>query len=166
MDLVYFDDARTSLSAATTQPDFELTEEEKNLLCPPAASSDERYCLCQRTEAESAGERMIQCDVCLDWLHEHCVGLTAEEMLSISHYECPSCSPVPQKRPRPAESDLDIVVAALDLIHKQTAAMLQGQQPRPLCAASLPPVSFKSCASRGAGFESSARKSSLWKVLI
>jgi hypothetical protein len=51
--------------------------------------SDEVYCLCRRPQ--QGDEPMIGCDVCDEWYHFECVGLTLQDAQLIDRYVCPVC---------------------------------------------------------------------------
>lgn len=67
-DIVYFDDQTDKLSLNRTQirSKIELNDEERNLLYPDAPKDDKRFCICNRTEVETSGLTMIECDICKD----------------------------------------------------------------------------------------------------
>ena len=52
-----------------------------------AAVCTERFCLCQQPYDERFF--YLACDVCEDWLHGQCVGITEDEAADIDHYSCP-----------------------------------------------------------------------------
>lgn len=51
--------------------------------------SNEIYCVCRRGYTE--GEFMIECDICDEWYHGECVGITPELAETLRTYECPRC---------------------------------------------------------------------------
>lgn len=51
--------------------------------------SQELYCLCRTPYDES--KFYIGCDICQDWYHGSCVGVTEAESESIDFYTCPRC---------------------------------------------------------------------------
>jgi len=53
---------------------------------------EELYCLCKQPYDES--KFYIGCDVCQDWFHGTCVGITQAEADYIDNYVCPRCSSV------------------------------------------------------------------------
>jgi len=62
------------------------------LLSPLLVQTKERYCICNRTEAEAPDTMMIDCDICKNWFHGECVNLTPEEMEELEFYACPKCT--------------------------------------------------------------------------
>ncbi|CAM4973547.1 unnamed protein product [Rotaria socialis] len=72
-----------------------LAEKLKEFICKDCTSSTQKakerlYCVCQTPYDES--EFYIGCDVCADWLHGSCVGITPEEADKFEVYVCPRCS--------------------------------------------------------------------------
>ncbi|XP_078702586.1 uncharacterized protein LOC144928228 [Branchiostoma floridae x Branchiostoma belcheri] len=57
------------------------------------------FCDCRRPQ--SIG-KMLQCDLCSEWFHFRCIGLSAKEARSkpLEHWECPKYRPPSSKRPR------------------------------------------------------------------
>ncbi|XP_065066194.1 nucleosome-remodeling factor subunit BPTF-like [Rhopilema esculentum] len=53
---------------------------------------EELYCLCKQPYDES--KFYIGCDMCQDWFHGTCVGITQAEADFIENYVCPRCSAV------------------------------------------------------------------------
>ena len=47
-----------------------------------------KFCLCRGPDT---GEFMIQCEECLEWYHESCVGIGQAEAKDIDVYLCPNC---------------------------------------------------------------------------
>ncbi|KAH3737756.1 hypothetical protein DPMN_044350 [Dreissena polymorpha] len=52
------------------------------------AEDEQVYCTCRGIDDESF---MIDCDVCEEWFHGKCVGVTEEQGEKIDLYTCPSC---------------------------------------------------------------------------
>lgn len=54
------------------------------------------YCVCRSTHLP--GEKMLQCDQCHEWFHQHCVGISDEMFQHLArttaHYSCPRCTSV------------------------------------------------------------------------
>jgi len=50
---------------------------------------DKKYCLCNDTYQD--GDFMIACDVCDDWFHGECVGISEEEGIKMEKYICRLC---------------------------------------------------------------------------
>ena len=73
-------------------------------------------CFCGRNNDEVF---MIMCDKCKVWYHGECVGITPEEGENIEEYLCSRCRKVKGKRP--LESDLDILLNAVDSIHAEAS---------------------------------------------
>ena len=46
------------------------------------------FCVCRRA---NDGEAMICCDVCEEWYHLRCIGLTAQEVARLEHFVCARC---------------------------------------------------------------------------
>ena len=46
------------------------------------------FCICRRA---NDGEAMICCDVCEEWYHLRCIGLTSHEVARIEHFVCGRC---------------------------------------------------------------------------
>jgi len=46
------------------------------------------YCICK---GRDDGQFMIACDVCNNWFHGQCVGVSRDQSSSISKYVCPLC---------------------------------------------------------------------------
>ncbi|CAF5037589.1 unnamed protein product, partial [Rotaria magnacalcarata] len=72
-----------------------LAEKLKEFICKGCTSSTQKakerlYCVCQTPYDES--KFYIGCDVCADWLHGSCVGITPEEADKFEVYVCPRCS--------------------------------------------------------------------------
>ncbi|KAJ3078257.1 hypothetical protein HK102_004615, partial [Quaeritorhiza haematococci] len=62
------------------------------------------YCTCRRPDS---GIFMIQCDICREWFHGVCVGITEEEAEAIDVYECKLCIEAKQQE---AETPADEAV--------------------------------------------------------
>ena len=104
-DVLYFDDQK-----------IELNEDERDLLYPNERVSEKRYCFCKRTEEETVGLTMIECDSCHDWFHDMCIGISPEEMQQMEIYCCPSCTSKPTKcikRSQPSNADIELLLTAL-----------------------------------------------------
>ena len=50
--------------------------------------NEQVYCMCRGIDD---GSFMIACDVCEEWFHGKCVGVTEEQGEEIDLYTCPSC---------------------------------------------------------------------------
>lgn len=55
-----------------------------------------RFCLCQRPANPDIP--VILCDVCNEWLHLECVGLSMESANQIESYKCPKCLSQPKNQ--------------------------------------------------------------------
>jgi len=72
------------------------------------------YCLCRQPYEEEVF--MIACDVCDDWFHGKCVGVTERKAQTLKTYVCPPCSnrgPTGQKR-SVVKADEDVEVNVED----------------------------------------------------
>jgi len=60
----------------------------------PDGDEDERelYCLCQ--QPYNVDTSMISCDLCGEWYHMRCVGVTQTQARSLRKYSCPICAAV------------------------------------------------------------------------
>lgn len=60
----------------------------------PDGNEDERelYCLCQ--QPYNVDTSMISCDLCGEWYHMRCVGVTQTQARSLRKYSCPICAAV------------------------------------------------------------------------
>lgn len=60
----------------------------------PDGEEDERelYCLCQ--QPYNVDTSMISCDLCGEWYHMRCVGVTQTQARSLRKYSCPICAAV------------------------------------------------------------------------
>jgi hypothetical protein len=60
----------------------------------PDGDEDERelYCLCQ--QPYNVDTSMISCDLCGEWYHMRCVGVTQTQARSLKKYSCPICAAV------------------------------------------------------------------------
>jgi hypothetical protein len=60
----------------------------------PDGEEDERelYCLCQ--QPYNVDTSMISCDLCGEWYHMRCVGVTQTQARSLRKYSCPICAGV------------------------------------------------------------------------
>ncbi|KAH3725812.1 hypothetical protein DPMN_051661 [Dreissena polymorpha] len=52
------------------------------------AEDEQVYCMCRGIDDKSF---MIACDVCEEWFHEKCVGVTEKQGEKIDLYTYPSC---------------------------------------------------------------------------
>ena len=61
---------------------------------PDGKEEDERelYCLCQ--QPYNVDTSMISCDLCGEWYHMRCVGVTQTQARSLRKYSCPICAAV------------------------------------------------------------------------
>mmetsp|Transcript_13256 Transcript_13256/g.24859 ORF Transcript_13256/g.24859 Transcript_13256/m.24859 type:complete len:331 (+) Transcript_13256:1590-2582(+) len=110
------DQFRNSFFQKATQPKIELTEREKEIL---EERQETAYCICGYSETEVKGNIMIACDICDNWFHDECVGLTPTEAASVETYVCPQCSQKPKvyrstKRAKASSSELEILLGALE----------------------------------------------------
>ena len=69
----------------------------KGKLNPPKYSSTPkmdraRYCTCNGRYEEEHGDRMLMCDVCLNWFHDICVNIAHFETMAKRRFVCPGCS--------------------------------------------------------------------------
>ena len=97
---------------------IELNEDEKDLI----AVKEKRYCICRRTEEEAAGLTMIECDVCHDWFHDECLGLTSQELEQLEFYKCSLLESKPSKahkKNQPSNADIELLIAALSEIEHE-----------------------------------------------
>ena len=104
-DILYFDDQK-----------IELNEEERDLIYPNERAREKRYCFCKRTEEETIGLSMIECDLCHDWFHDICIGIPHEDMEQLEIYHCPACSSKPskfQKKSQPSNAEIELLLTAL-----------------------------------------------------
>ncbi|UJR09016.1 hypothetical protein I4U23_013265 [Adineta vaga] len=72
-----------------------LAEKLKEFICKDCTLLTEKtkerlYCVCQTPYDES--QFYIGCDVCADWLHGACVGISPEQAEKFEVYVCPRCS--------------------------------------------------------------------------
>lgn len=72
-----------------------LAEKIKEFICEDCKALTQKakerlYCICQAPYDES--KFYIGCDVCADWLHGSCVGITPEQADKFEVYVCPRCS--------------------------------------------------------------------------
>lgn len=67
------------------------------------AEEEEVYCFCRKGQIE--GETMVCCDLCNEWFHVGCVGLTQAMAKRMHGYSCPSCVP-PEEEEAPPSSPL------------------------------------------------------------
>ncbi|OQS03693.1 ATPase [Thraustotheca clavata] len=51
-------------------------------------SATEQYCICR----QPYDGLMIGCDLCENWFHDTCIGLSKEKLEKVEGYVCPSCS--------------------------------------------------------------------------
>lgn len=109
---------KNSIFQKATQPKIELTDRERELL-EERQEAEAINCVCGYSEAEVKGTIMIACDVCDNWFHDECVGLTADEAAAAETYVCPRCSHKPKavrKRAKPSTSELEILIGALEVL--------------------------------------------------
>ncbi|CAG9317375.1 unnamed protein product [Blepharisma stoltei] len=132
-DIVYFDDPKdkTLTNKVQTKAKIELNDEERNLLYPDKPQDEKRFCICNRTELETQGLTMIMCDICMDWFHDECIGMTSEEMENLDSFICPKCSgkpfKLPVKRPQPSSADIEILLTALAEIDEEKPKLKKRQ---------------------------------------
>jgi len=48
------------------------------------------YCLCRSPYVEDSF--MVACDVCDEWFHPRCVGLSEQQAEQLENFECPNCN--------------------------------------------------------------------------
>ena len=51
---------------------------------------DEVYCVCRKAYDDT--KEMIQCEVCSEWYHFDCVGLSEKSVETMDSYRCSSCA--------------------------------------------------------------------------
>jgi hypothetical protein len=125
MEFVDIDSARESIQLNNTyyrkapRPKVELTDRERELL---DEHQEVFYCVCGASETEVKGQVMIACDVCDNWFHDECVGLTPLEASEVEIFLCPQCSEKPKttkKRAKPSLSEIDILLGALETLDEE-----------------------------------------------
>lgn len=126
-----------SIFHKASQPKVELTDLERELLEAPVEVT---YCICGSTEAAAKGTVMIACDICDNWFHDECVGLTPSEAADVETYVCPLCSHRPKtskKRMKPSNTEIDILIGAMEAFDDFDRPKLKkrGGDPTPKVAA-------------------------------
>ncbi|KAK2958428.1 hypothetical protein BLNAU_6698 [Blattamonas nauphoetae] len=86
-------------------------------------SNARTYCICK--QPYDVGQFMIQCDICNDWYHGKCVGITPEKAETMDSYYCEKCvgkNPSGNKRQPPAAAAAEAPAKSAKDVRKEVVS--------------------------------------------
>lgn len=63
--------------------------------------SEKKYCVCKQPYKEN--DFMIACDICEDWFHPKCIGMSKKQAQRVNKYKCVECSQNPEQKQQKEE---------------------------------------------------------------